>query len=102
MSSVHGIMRIYACGSILEEGFIFCQKPGYAVAYRLKGAFIGLDNIYRYHRSLAGGILYCTRAGVQYIKSPRGRQPEAEIFSYSTDGPKGPSAIRFYRPHARG
>ena len=49
---------------------------------------------YRYHRSLAGGILYCTRARVQYKISPRGRQPEAEIFSYSTEGPTGPSAIR--------
>ena len=55
---------------------------------------IGQANIYRYHRSLAGGILYCTRARVQYIISPRGRQPEAEIFSYSTEGPTGPSAIR--------
>ena len=42
MDSVHGIMRIYASGSIHEERFIFCQKPGYAVAYRLKRAFTGL------------------------------------------------------------
>ena len=53
-----------------------------------------LKHTYRYHRSLAGGILYCTRARVQYKISPRGRQPEAEIFSYSTEGPTGPSAIR--------
>ena len=41
-------------------------------------------HIYRYHCSLAGGILFCMRARVQCIISPRGCQPEAEIFSYST------------------
>ena len=56
-------------------------------------------NIYRYHRSLEGGTKYCTRVRVQYFISPRGRQPEAEIFSYGTEGPTGPSAIRWFRPH---
>ena len=55
-------------------------------------------NIYRYHRSLEGSTKYCTRVRVQYFISPRGRQPEAEIFSYSTEGPTGPSAIRLFRP----
>ena len=57
-----------------------------------------LVDIYRYHRSLEGSTKYCTRVRVQYFISPRGRQPEAEIFSYSTEGPTGPSAIRLFRP----
>ena len=69
---------------------------------RLKRRYIiggfTLLNIYRYHRSLEGGTKYCTRVRVQYFISPRGRQPEAEIFSYSTEGPTGPSAIRLFRP----
>jgi hypothetical protein len=53
---------------------------------------------YSYHRSLAGGTIYRTRARMRYIICPRGLQPEADIFSYSTEGPEVPSAIRFFRP----
>ena len=60
--------------------------------------YIKRDNIYTYHRRLAGGTKYCTRTRVQYFICPRGRQPEEDIFSYSTEGPSGPSAIRFFRP----
>ena len=56
------------------------------------------QTIYTHHRRLAGGTKYCTRTRVQYFICPRGRQPEEDIFSYSTEGPSGPSAIRFFRP----
>ena len=43
-------------------------------------------DLYTYPRSLVGGIIY-----------PRGLQPEEDIYSYSTGGPDGPTAIRNFR-----
>ena len=84
-----------------------CKKPWECVTLVVKTArrphlvarlAQSVRDKYRYHRSLEGGTKYCTRVRVQYFISPRGRQPEAEIFSYSTEGPTGPSAIRLFRP----
>ena len=74
----------------------FLRKPAHRVKVDavVSVKWCGYIYIYRYHRSLEGGTKYCTRVRVQYFISPRGRQPEAEIFSYGTEGPTGPSAIR--------
>ena len=50
---------------------------------------------YRYHRSLAGGILYCTHARVQYIISPRGASPRHGR-RYSRIARRAPKARELY------
>ena len=69
------------CRTLQTEGL--CKTRKNLVVRRIAKMDYQRDT-YRYPRSLAGGILYCTRARMQYIISPRGRQPEAEIFLYST------------------
>ena len=45
-------MKFCACGSVQVERYILCQKPGYAVAYRLKRAFTGQNTQFLNCRSV--------------------------------------------------